>query len=168
MKHTPDLLNDTALIHFEDRQKAIPLALSVAQSAKRQICIMGRDIDRPLFDTVEFVECIRQLALSSPRAQIKILAQKTKGNVKSGHRIIPLSQQLSSLIHVRTPDIQHSNIQNILILADDFAYLKCPKANYYQGTACFYDRLEVRHLQSKFDDIWSHATVDMSIRRLHL
>ncbi|KKN53655.1 hypothetical protein LCGC14_0600420, partial [marine sediment metagenome] len=132
------------------------------------ICIMGPNIDATLFDTPEFVECLKNLAISSSRAEIKIIVKNTKANVQQGHRVIPLAQHLTSSIHVRTPDSQHSDIQNILILIDDFAYLKCPRASYYEGSACFYDRLTVQRLQSQFDDIWAHATADMSIRRLHL
>lgn len=163
-----DLQDDTTLIRFEGRDEAIPLVLSLAQRAKRQICILGPNIDATLFDTLEFVECLKQLALSSPRAEIKIIAQATKINVQRGHRIIPLAQHLTSSIHLHKPDSQHSKIQNILLLIDDFAYLKCPRATYYEGTACFYDRLEVQKLQSQFNDIWDHGTADLSIRRLHL
>lgn len=168
MTDSLDLQDDTAIIRFEGRDEAIPLVLSLAQGAKRQICIMSPNIDATLFDTPEFVACLKKLALSSPRAEIKIIAQKTKINVQRGHRLIPLVQHLTSSIHVRTPDSQHMDIQNILILIDDVAYLKCPRASYYDGTACFYDRLEVQRLQSQFDGIWVHGTADMSIRRLHL
>tara|TARA_R110002049_G_scaffold222440_3_gene394092 strand:+ start:962 stop:1471 length:510 start_codon:yes stop_codon:yes gene_type:complete len=163
-----DLQDDTALIRFEGRDEAIPLVLSLAQRAKRQICIIGPNIDATLFDTPEFVECLKKLALSSPKAEVKILSQKTKINVQRGHRIIPLAQHLTSSIHIRKPDNNHSDIQNILVLIDDFAYLKCPRASYYDGTACFYDRLEVQTLQSQFDNIWAHGTAEMSIRRLNL
>ncbi len=168
MTDSLDLHDDTALIRFEGREQAIPLVLSLAQAAKRQICIMGPTLDAPLFDTLEFVACVKSLAISSPRAQIKIIASKTKVNVQRGHRIIPLAQHLTSSVHLRKPDSQHLNIENILILIDDFAYLKCPRASYYHGTACFHDRLEVQRLQAQFDNIWLHGTADMSIRRLHL
>jgi len=168
MTDSLDLQDDTALIRFEGRDEAIPLVLTLAQRAKRQICIIGPNIDTTLFDTAEFVECLKTLALSSPRAEIKIIVQTTKINVQRGHRVIPLAQHLTSSIHIRKPDSQHSDIQNILVLVDDFAYLKCPRASYYEGTACFYDRLEVQRLQSQFDNIWDHSTADLSIRRLHL
>ena len=168
MTDSLDLQDDTTLIRFEGRDEAIPLVLSLVQRAKRQICIIGPNIDATLFDTPEFVACLKELALSSPRAEIKIIAQATKINVQRGHRIIPLAQHLTSSIHLRKPDSQHSKIQNILLLVDDFAYLKCPRAAYYEGTACFYDRLEVQMLQSQFNDIWDHSTADLSIRRLHL
>jgi len=163
-----DLQDDTALIRFEGRNEAIPLVLSLVQRAKRQICIIGPNIDATLFDTPEFVECIKTLALSSPRAEIKIIAQTTKINMQRRHKMIPLTQHLTSSIHLRKPDSQRSKIQSILLLVDDFAYLKCPKAAYYEGTACFYDRLELQRLQSEFHDIWDHSTADLSIRRLHL
>lgn len=168
MTDSNDLQNNTRLLHFEGRDEAIPLILSLAQRAKRQICIIGPNIDAALFDTPEFVECLKKLALSSPRAEIKIIAQATKINVQQGHRVIRLAQHLTSSIHLHKPDSQYSKIQNILLLVDDFAYLKCPRATYYEGTACFYDRLEVQMLQSQFNDIWGHSTADLSIRRLHL
>ena len=129
---------------------------------------MGPNIDATLFDTPEFVEGLKTLALSSPRAEIKIIAQATKINVQRGHRVIPLAQHLTSSIHLHKPDTQRAKIQNILLLIDDFAYFKCPRATIYEGTACFYDRLEVQGLQAQFNDIWEHSTADLSIRRLHL
>jgi len=168
MTDSLDLQDDRALIRFEGRDEAIPLVLSLVQRAKRQICIIGPNIDATLFDTPEVIECLKNLALSSPRAEIKIIAQTTKINVQRGHRMIPLVQHLTSSIHLRKPDSQSSKIQNILLLVDDFAYLKCPRAAYYEGTACLYDRLEVQRLQSEFNDIWNHSTANLSIRRLHI
>jgi hypothetical protein len=163
-----DLQGNTKLIRFDGRDEAIPIALSLAQRAKRQICILGPNIDATLFDTPEFVACLKNLALSGPRVEIKIIAQASKINVQRGHRIIPLAQHLTSYIHLHKSDSQRSSIQNILLLVDDYAYLKCPKATHYEGTACFYDRLEVQRLQAEFNDIWDHSSVDLSIRRLHI
>ena len=168
MSDTPDLQSMPELIRFEGREEAIPLVLSLAQKAKRQICILGPDIDSVLFDTPEFIECLRQFSVSTSRAQIKIIASKTKLNVQRGHRIIPLAQHLTSSIHVREPDPQHKNIQHILFLVDDFAYFKCPRATRYEGTASTYNRFEVQRLQSEFDEVWQHSAANMSIRRFHI
>jgi hypothetical protein len=63
MADSTDLQSNAKLIRFEGRDEAIPLVLSLAQQAKRQICILGPNIDATLFDTPEFVACIKKLAL---------------------------------------------------------------------------------------------------------
>jgi len=155
-------------IRFEGRDEARSLVLEMAQQAKRQICIFGRDIDSILFDQPEFIDCISELARQSDRTEIKILVHSTLPNVQHDHRLIPLAQHLSSSIHIHNTAKQHQDSQQTLFLVDDFAYLSCPRSSVYDGSACLYDRLEVRQLQRTFDEKWEKSTPDISIRRLHL
>jgi len=155
-------------IHFEGRDEARELVMKMALQAKRQICIYGRDIDATLFDRTDFIACLSELARRSPRTEIKVLVHDTLSNVQNDHRLIPLAQHLSSSVHVHNTAKQHRDFQQTMLLADDFAYLVCPRATIYDGSACLYDRLEVRQLQKKFDEQWEQSTPDVSIRRLHL
>jgi len=155
-------------ICFEGRDEARALVLDIAQQAKRQICIFGRDIDAILFDNPEFINYLQELALRSARTEIRILVHNTLVNVQRDHRLIPLAQHLTSTIHIHTTAKQHRDAQQTLLLVDDFAYLNCPRATVYDGFACLYDRLEVRQLQKTFDDMWSQSSSDVGIRRLNL
>jgi len=155
-------------ISFEGRGEAQDIVLTIAEQAKRQICILGRDIDSILFDNPEFIDIVRNLALRSTNTIIKVLVHDTLANVQSGHRLIPLAQHLSSSIHIHTTAKQHRDSQQTLLLVDDFAYLNCPRATIYDGNACLYDRLEVRQLQNKFDHMWEQSIPDVGIRRLNL
>jgi len=155
-------------IRFEGRDEARALVLDIAQQAKRQICIFGRDIDAILFDNPEFINYLQELALRSARTEIRILVHNTLVNVQRDHRLIPLAQHLTSTIHIHTTAKQHRDAQQTLLLVDDFAYLNCPRATVYDGFACLYDRLEVRQLQKNFDDMWSQSSSDVGIRRLNL
>ena len=155
-------------IRFEGRDEARALVLDIAQQAKRQICIFGRDIDAILFDNPEFINYLQKLALRSARTEIRILVHNTLVNVQRDHRLIPLAQHLTSTIHIHTTAKQHRDAQQTLLLVDDFAYLNCPRATVYDGFACLYDRLEVRQLQKTFDDMWSQSSSDVGIRRLNL
>ncbi len=158
----------TELIRFEGRNEARELVLQMALQAKRQICIYGRDIDAILFDRTDFIDCLSELARRSPRTEVKVLVHDTLSNVQNDHQLIPLAQHLSSSVHVHNTAKQHRDFQQTMLLVDDFAYLICPLATVYDGSACLYDRLEVRQLQKKFDEQWAQSTPDVSIRRLHL
>jgi hypothetical protein len=155
-------------LRFEGRDEAQAIALLMAQQAKRQICIFGRDIDHALFDNKAFIDCISELARSNARTEIRVLVHDTKLNQQNGHRLIPLAQHLSSSIHIHNTSKQHRELQSTLLLVDDFAYLSCPRATQYQGSANLYDRLEVRQLQQQFDDRWQLSSPDITVRRLHL
>jgi hypothetical protein len=156
------------LLRFEGRDEAQAIALLMAQQAKRQICILGRDIDHALFDKQEFVDCISDLARRSPTTQVRILVHDTRLNQQNGHRLIPLAQHLTSSIHIHNTAKQHRDLQTTQLLVDDFAYLSCPRAAQYDGYANLYDRLEVRQLQQKFDELWQQSSPDITVRRLDL
>jgi len=155
-------------IRFEGRDQACALVLEMAAQAKHQICIYGRNIDHVLFDQAEFVDYLSELARHSSRTEIKILVHDTLVNVQNDHRLIALAQHLSSSIHIHNTAKQHQDSQQTFLLVDDFAYLLCPSASVYEGSACLYDRLEVRILQKKFDEQWDQSIPDVNVRRLHL
>jgi len=163
-----DLPSKQDRISFEGREQATKLVLELALLAKRQVCIFGQDIDKILFDTREFVDCISSLARKSHRVQIKIIAHNTQVNIQNGHRLIELKRRLSSSIHIRNTDREHRDLQQTLLLIDDFAYLICPRAIRYDGTASSYDRLEVREQQALFNTLWDLATPDINVRELRI
>ena len=155
-------------IRFEGRDEAISLVLQMTQQAKKQICILGRDIDSILFDQHDFIDSVGKLARQSTKTEIRILVHDTAVNVQHDHRIIPLAQHLTSSIHIHNTARQHRDLQKTLLLIDDFAYLACPRSTVYNGSACLYDRLEVRQLQKTFNDMWEQSNPDAAIRRLYL
>ncbi|NQY26441.1 MAG: hypothetical protein HRT92_04610 [Piscirickettsiaceae bacterium] len=162
----PDLPSKQDRIRFEGQESATKLVLELALLAKRQVCIFGQDIDQILFGTKEFVNCISTLARKSHRVQIKILAHHTQINIQNGHRLIELKRRLPSSIHIRNTDSTHRDLQQTLLLIDDFAYLICPRASRHEGSASRYDRLEVREQQALFNTLWELATPDLNIREL--
>ena len=155
-------------LRFEGRDEAKAIALLMAQQAKQQICILGRDIDHALFGDKEFIDCLSELARRSPATKIRILVHDTRLNQQNGHRIIALAQHLTSSIHIHNTAKQHRDMQITQFLVDDFSYLSCPRATQYDGYANLYDRLEVRQLQQKFDELWQQSTPDITVRRLEL
>ena len=153
-------------ILFDGREQAKELILSLAKNAHRQICILGRNIDQTLFDNTDFINYASELARRSPTTEIKIIVRETLSNVQHGHRLIPLAQRLTSSVHVRNTAKQHHNLQQTLLIIDDYGYLICPLYSRYEGRCSFDDRLETRNLQHLFDQVWDAGTPDLTIRRL--
>jgi len=155
-------------LRFEGRDEAKALVLEMAQQAKHQICILGREIDHALFNQQAFIDCVSALARRSPRTEVRILVHDTINNVQNDHHLIPLAQHLSSSIHIHNTAAQHHDLQKTLLLVDDFAYLSCPRATQYEGSACLYDRMTVRELQHEFNELWQQSSPDVTIRRLQI
>lgn len=168
MASTPYPQSKSDAIRFEGRVEAKALVLQIAQQAKKQICIFGKDIDTVLFNQAELIHIISDLARQGHNTKIKILVHDTATNVQFDHRLIPLAQHLTSSIFIHNTAKQHRQAQNTQILVDDFAYLNCPHTTVYSGYACLYDRLELRKLQKIFNEQWEQSSPDINIRRLNL
>jgi len=155
-------------LRFEGRDEALSLVLLLAEQAKKQICILSPDIDSALFDNSTFINTVSELARKSAHTQVRILVHSSLAAAQHDHRLISLGQRLTSSIHIHNTAKQHRDLQQIMLLVDDFAYLLCPRASQYNGSACLYDRLELRQLQSTFDSYWQQSTPDITVRRLEL
>ncbi len=158
----------TKRIPFSGREEAKSLVQTMAEQAKIQICIQGINIDPFLFDSVSFLDSVKRLVLRSRHTTVRILVHDTRINIQHDHRLIALAQQFSSSIFIHNSAKMHRDSQHTLLLVDDHAYLHCPRATQYEGTAHFYDRKAVRDWQHQFDLCWEHSEVDSSVRRLHL
>lgn len=170
MTDNPYPQSKSAAIRFEGRVQAAQLVATMAQQARRRICVFGPDIDAALFDNSAFIESVSQLARhsSTSRTTVQILVHSSFKNVQTDHRIIALAQRLTSAIHIHNTAKQHRHLTNTSLIIDDFAYLNCPLSTVYTGSSCLYDRLEVRQLHKKFDELWQQSSPDITIRRLDL
>jgi hypothetical protein len=166
---TKDMANSTpAVTLFDSREQARELALSLVQQAKRQVCFFGSSLDTVLFDNLEFVESLSLFARRSHRAVAKFIVHDTQQNTANGHRLLPLAQQLTSSIFIRTSCQQHRDLKQYFMLVDNKAYLYGQYSTRYNGRAHFDDMAETRQLQQLFNTIWDQGQPDVQSRRLQL
>jgi len=164
-----DTVNNTpTVIQFDGREQACELALSLVQQAKRQVCFFGPDLDTVLFNNIEFVTSLSEFARRNDRTVAKFVVHDTQQNATNGHRLLPLAQQLTSSLFIRTSCQQHQDLKQYFMLVDDNAYLYGQYATRYQGRAHVDDRAETRQLQQLFNTIWDQSHADVHARRLHL
>lgn len=152
-----------------DTSEACRLAsLSMARQARRSIEIVSRHLDPPVYDNQEFEDAVSELVVGSNRAQVRILVMQPDAVVKHGHRLLQLTQRLSSFMEMRVPAPQHKDHNSAFMIVDDTAVIYRSHADRYEGTVKFNDRVSAMDLKRQFEEIWAGAVPDANLRRTYL
>ena len=156
------------LLQLETRADNIQVANHMANQCQRSLFIISRKLDPAVFDTTEFADAVKYLALRHRRARIRIIVFEPDAIVKRGHRLLELSGRLSSFIEFRKAHYTFDSYNECLILADATGYIHRKNGELYEGTLNFKDRRTSRHLLNKFTDMWEMATPDPEFRKMML
>jgi len=143
-------------------------ALAMAQQARRSIQIATRDMDALLYDNAPFSDALSALARRHAKCHIDILVWDSLAAVKQGHRLIALSQRLSSNVQIRKVSDEHAKYTEAFLIADGVGYMSRNLAERYEGVASFHAPLKARTLSQLFTTLWEKATPDPQLRRLHI
>ena len=160
--------NTDQIIAFDGKHEAASAALALVETAQREICFMGSQLDAVLLDSPSLIDCIKQLCINSRRSQIRLLVDETQSSIINSHRLLPLISKLTSSITVNILSDKYKRPKNLLLLVDHSGYLRCLNNQRYMGQANLYDPLTVRELKQQFEECWNHSSADMATRRLHL
>ncbi|MBI5462135.1 MAG: hypothetical protein HY941_08140 [Gammaproteobacteria bacterium] len=156
---------DYALASRDDNRRAAAL---LASQARRTIELFTSDLEPALYDQAPFIDALAQLALSSPRARVRILAKDFERTVKEGHRLVELTRRLSSYVEIRRVHEDYRDNNETFLLVDDYGLLHRRHAARFEGTFSCKAPLEVRRLRAFFDEVWNRSEPDADVRRLHL
>lgn len=144
------------------------VALSLATQARRTVDIVSRHFDPALFDNEAFYAALRDLLVDSRRAQVRVLLLDPAPLSSRGHRLIELSQRLSSFMAIRVPGQEHKEFNEAWLVADNTGYFHRRFSDRYEATTNFADRRLSTHLTNRFEEIWQRAQPDPNLRRLHI
>lgn len=75
-------------------------ALAAVASAQRELLLLSLELDLRLYGSVEFVEAVKRFALSSERAELRLLLNRTE-LARRGHPLIALARRVPSRIQIR-------------------------------------------------------------------
>ncbi|HEY5604349.1 MAG TPA: hypothetical protein VIM41_14705 [Gammaproteobacteria bacterium] len=156
------------IIHLDTMDDNHDAVLAIAQQTRRSLVIQSYDLDPIIYDNAEFIEAVRQIAVNSTRADIKILIEDSRKTVSYGHRLIELSRQLSSFMQVRKINTDLKTVQEAFLIGDESALVYRRQPLRYEGFVNFNDRGRCRLLLADFKDSWEKAAPDPELRRLHL
>lgn len=157
--------NDITLAH-RDEVKIINVALT--QQATRNIDILSKHLDPGVFDSLDFLDAVKQLSISSRFTKIRILVSDSDPITKNGHRFIDLIHQLTSSIEVRKISEEYKSYNEAFSLFDGKAVIYLRYADRYDGFANFDRPRLATELSNFFNEVWEHSTPDANLRRLHI
>lgn len=152
-----------------DRESARTAVLAVIATARRELCILTRDLDSDLFDDSGILAAIRQLAIAGPHVHVRILLQEPLRARSDGHRLVALAQRLSSVFAFRTPleeiDRQYAGS---FLTTDHGAWFERPLASRYDGEGSTHAPGRRAQLQETFNAIWERGEECAEMRRLEI
>lgn len=150
------------------RREHREIALAMAEQARRSLCILTHDLEHAVYNTADLAEAVRALVTRSRHCSVRILVQDAAAVIHRTHRLVDLSQRLSSSIHIRRPHEEHRRIGRTFLVADGTGYLRRTQPHRYEGRAHFNDPAEARELSRLFEVLWERSAPDPELQRLYL
>ncbi len=155
-------------LSLESSEEHRRATLKMAQRCRRSMEIISHTLDPYVYDTPEFVDAARQLALQHRFARIRILVFEPLTIVKRGHRMVDLMQNLPTYIEFRKPGFEYDGFSESVFIADGTGYILRTTAERYEGTLNFNDKRASSILQRKFDEMWERSRQDPNLKRVSL
>jgi len=143
-------------------------ALEIAQLARRQLCILTRDLEPQVYDDPDVLEAIKNLALSGSKANVRILLMDSARATKEGHRLIELSRRLSSSVEIRKPHRDYLDMAEAFMIADEKGLLYRKLSTRWEGIVDPSDPLQAREKLKLFNQIWQRSHGDPETRQLRI
>ena len=154
-------------IDLDDSAAQRGAAVTLTLQARRCVDIYTRDLDKKIYDHKDFLDGLQNLA-ANHRGLIRILVKDSSNAVKYGHRIIPLSQRLTSFIEVRKVADDYKEYNEAFLIADEIGYAHRKHADRFEGVARFNAAKEATSLLIFFNEVWRNSAPDPDLRRIYL
>ena len=162
------LKEDSQSVVIDTSEACRLAALSMVGQAARGIDIVSRQLDPQMYDNREFCEAVSELVLGSRRARVRVLIRHTDPVVKRGHRLVTLSQRLSSYIEIRVPAREFDEYNAAFLLVDGAGVIYRTLSDTFEGSVNFNDPRRSHELGRQFEAMWQTAVADVNLRRSHL
>lgn len=160
--------DESGMLTIESGQELLGVTSVILKDTDHTLDIVSRHLDPLVYDQAEIIELIKQVALGSRQARIRIVINDIRPVLSRGHRLIDLAQRLTSFISIRIPGHSHKNFNEAMLIADNNAYIHRPFADRYEGEAHLSNRGRSRGLTSRFEELWEKADTHPSLRRLQI
>lgn len=144
------------------------LAIRLVSEARHRLDVFSRDLDPRIFDNPEFIEAIRSLAINDNKARIRFLVIEADKAIKLGHRLLDLSQRLSSSVEVRKVHEDYAANPECYLIVDSRGLLHRKLASRYDGIANFNNPSAAAHFEHHFKEVWEHSSPELDFTQLHI
>jgi len=156
------------ILYLKSRGDNRDVALSLVRQGHRSLHLFTHNLDPAMYDTREFIEAVKQLAIHSPHSKVYILLKDPTTAITRGHRIVELARRISSHVFIhRTAEEDQDRIDSFMVV-DEVGILRRAHGARFEGTAEFNNPGEARQLLKSFNDIWERSVPEAELRRLHI
>ena len=162
------LKKDSQPVAVDTSEECRLAALSMVRQAARGIDIVSRQLDPQMYDNREFFEAVNMFVVGSRHARVRALLRHTDAVIKHGHRLVTLSQRLSSFVELRVPATEFDEYNAAFLIVDGVGVIHRTLSDRFEGTVNFNDPRMARELTRQFEEMWPTALPDPSLRRTNL
>lgn len=158
--------NEDISIDSADENREMISAL--IEQAKHSINIFSQDLDDNLYDNLALKDHMTSFASNVGNPEVHILAQDLSHAIRNSHRIVRLSQTLSSFIFIREPCDVFKSEKIEFITVDDagvFYRVNGEHGNYH-AEVNFNSAARAMELNHFFTQIWEQSEADPDTREL--
>jgi hypothetical protein len=154
-------------VKLSDSETQRLAAVALTRQARRSVDIFTRDLDKKIYDYRPFLDAVQELAVKH-RGLIRILVKDSCKAVKYGHRLIAVSQRLTSFIEIRKVAEDYKEYNEAFLIADETGYVHRRLADRFDGIASFNAVKEARDLLAHYNEVWKNSAPDPDLRRIYL
>ena len=152
------------LTSFEEVRDGV---VKVAACAKRTITILTPDLEPGIYDSPEFLEVVKHLALAKRYARVRVLISEPERSVRNGNRLIALGRRLSTAIDFRNLNEEYrGKLPGAFIIADDTAVLYRMNARGHEGIMGTIEPAIARQHLDQFEKPWEVSAYQMPVAQL--
>ena len=156
-------------VNVDSREQAAAESLALIGAARRELCIYTRDLDPALFESDVALEALKRVAISGRGASIRIIVQEPRLVVAHGHRLLQLTQRLTSVFALRTP-VNDADLQypSAFLINDVYGYYFRVLGTRFEGEAVNYAPGRHAQLLEYFNQVWERSEPSEDLRQLAL
>ncbi|WP_162300032.1 GNAT family N-acetyltransferase [Kineobactrum sediminis] len=139
-------------------------AVTLCESANRELCILSPALDHRVFDNTELVSALSALARSTRHARIRILVSDHRPLIQRSNRLLALARRLPSSVILQQLDEHPDWKGETLIIRDRNGVLYKPAES---DSAAFYEpdsRAGAERQLLLFDELWRHSAPHIEFR----
>jgi hypothetical protein len=158
--------SDTLFI--SSRKENHDAAQCMIEQGIRTLHWFTHNLDRNLYDTSEFIQAVKQLAIGSPHSKVYILVKDSSDIVAKGHRIVELARRISSHVFIHRADEEDMDRLDSFLIVDEKGLIRRPHGERFEARVDFHNPGDSRILLKYFNDAWERSHPDPELRRLHI
>lgn len=157
--------DDIVINTSEDNSQA---ALSLVRQGNRSLDIFSRDLEPRVYDTPEFNDAVRELAIKTRDLYVRILIIDPDYIIKHGHRLIELARRLTSHMEIRKLHEDYCNNPEAYLVVDNRGVLHRKLASRYEAVVNFNNPMTATELKNQFTEMWDRSKQYMDFKRLYI